>query len=143
MKIDGARLVENADPRRFEAITELEIFVSVAGEALVETPDAVEIGSTWLAPSAQRTAINTHAKLLMLTHAFEAWAVLRVTLKTDARNLRSRAAIERIGARFDGVLRAHMPAFDGGVRDTAFYSIVAVEWPELRRALLDRVLRTA
>ena len=75
---------------------------------------------------AQRTGINTHAKLLMLTHAFE---VLRswCDVKTDARNLRSRRAIERIGARLDGVLRAHMPAFDGGVRDTAFYSILRGE----------------
>ncbi len=66
-------------------------------------PDAVEIGGTWLAASAQRTAVNTEAKLLMLTHAFEAWAVQRVDLKTDTRNERSRAAIERIGARLDGV----------------------------------------
>jgi RimJ/RimL family protein N-acetyltransferase len=100
-----------------------------------ENPDVVEIGSTWLAAEAQRTAINTHAKLLMLRHAFEAWEVRRVMLKTDARNVRSRRAIERIGARFDGVLRAHMPAFDGGVRDTAFYSILASEWPEVRAAL--------
>ena len=100
--------------------------------------DAVEIGSTWLAPTAQRTAINTHAKLLMLTHAFEAWEVLRVTLKTDARNMRSRAAIERIGGSFDGVLPAHMPGFDGAVRDTAFYSIVAGQWPQVREALRAR-----
>jgi RimJ/RimL family protein N-acetyltransferase len=98
-------------------------------------PDAVEIGSTWLAPSAQRTAINTHAKLLMLGRAFDEWRVRRVTLKTDARNARSRAAIERLGARFDGVLRAHMPAFDGGVRDTAFYSILLDEWPAVRERL--------
>ncbi len=91
--------------------------------------DGVEIGSTWLAPEAQRTAINTHAKLLMLRHAFEVWRVRRVTLKTDARNVRSRSAIERIGAKLDGVVRAHMPAFDGQVRDTAFYSIVEHEWP--------------
>ncbi|HEY8040445.1 MAG TPA: GNAT family protein [Polyangiaceae bacterium] len=97
--------------------------------------DAVEIGSTWLAQDAQRTAINTHAKLLMLTHAFEGWEVLRVTLKTDARNARSRAAIARLGARLDGVLRAHMPAFDGGVRDTAFYSILREEWPDVRHGL--------
>lgn len=97
--------------------------------------DALEIGATWLAPAAQRTAINTHAKLLMLTHAFEVWEVRRVMLKTDARNARSRAAMERIGARFDGVLRAHMPAFDGEVRDTAYYSIVASEWAEVRRQL--------
>jgi RimJ/RimL family protein N-acetyltransferase len=91
--------------------------------------DAVEIGATWLSLEARRTATNTHAKLLMLTHAFEAWKVRRVTLKTDARNERSRRAIERIGARLDGVLRAHMPAFDGAVRDTAYYSILREEWP--------------
>ncbi len=73
-------------------------------------PDAVEIGGTWLAASAQRTVVNTEAKLLMLTHAFDVWHVLRVTLKTDARNERSRNAIQRLGARFDGVLRRHMPA---------------------------------
>ena len=98
--------------------------------------DAVEIGSTWLAHDAQRTGVNTHAKLLMLTHAFEGWEVRRVTLKTDARNVRSRTAIQRLGARFDGVLRAHMPAFDGGVRDTAFYSILAAEWPAVRANLV-------
>jgi len=97
--------------------------------------DAVEIGATWLAPEAQRTGINTHAKLLMLTHAFEVLEVLRVTLKTDARNVRSRRAIERLGARLDGVLRAHMPGFDGAVRDTAFYSIVRAEWPSVREGL--------
>jgi RimJ/RimL family protein N-acetyltransferase len=105
--------------------------------------DVVEIGSTWLAPEAQRTAINTHAKLLMLTHAFEAWGVRRVMLKTDARNARSRGAIERLGARFDGVLRAHMPAFDGAVRDTAYYSILASEWPEVKVHLVERAARAA
>ncbi len=102
-------------------------------------PDAVptvaEIGSTWLAPSAQRTGCNTEAKFLMLAHAFETWGVLRVTLKTDARNTRSRRAIERIGSRFEGIRRAHARAVDGSVRDTAYYSIVAAEWPEIRAAL--------
>jgi RimJ/RimL family protein N-acetyltransferase len=100
-----------------------------------EQADALEIGSTWLAQDAQRTAVNTHAKLLMLTHAFEGWEVRRVSLKTDSRNVRSRTAIERLGARFDGVLRGHMPAFDGDVRDTAFYSILAAEWPEVQTRL--------
>jgi RimJ/RimL family protein N-acetyltransferase len=101
-------------------------------------PDAVEIGATWLAEDAQRTAINTHAKVLLLGHAFDAWRVRRVTLKTDARNARSRAAIERLGARLDGVLRAHSWAFDGAVRDTAFYSILADEWPRVRERLAAR-----
>jgi RimJ/RimL family protein N-acetyltransferase len=103
-----------------------------------DNPDVVEIGATWLAADVQRTAVNTHAKLLMLRHAFEVWDVRRVSLKTDARNLRSRRAIERIGASFDGVLRAHAPAFDGTVRDTAFYSILASEWPSARANLEAR-----
>jgi RimJ/RimL family protein N-acetyltransferase len=106
-------------------------------------PDAVEIGWTWLAASAQRTAINTEAKLLMLTHAFEVWRVYRVTLKTDARNAKSRAAIERIGGVFDGVIRGHMPAADGGVRDTAFYTIVRAEWPAVSARLERRVAGAA
>ena len=105
------------------------------------TPTVAEIGGTWLAPSAQRTLVNTEAKLLMLTHAFEEWKVLRVTLKTDARNERSRRAIERLGASFEGVRRAHMPATDGTVRNSAYYSIVASEWPGIRARLCDRLGR--
>jgi RimJ/RimL family protein N-acetyltransferase len=123
---------------RFMTIEHWTWPVARAPESASRFADGVEIGSTWLAPEAQRTAINTHAKLLMLRHAFEAWRVRRVTLKTDARNMRSRNAIERIGAKLDGVLRAHMPAFDGGVRDTAFYSIVEKEWPTVA-AHLDRL----
>jgi RimJ/RimL family protein N-acetyltransferase len=104
-------------------------------------PDAVEIGWTWLAQSAQRTHVNTEAKLLMLTHAFDVWAVRRVTLKTDARNARSRANIERVGGRLDGILRAHSPAWDGGVRDTAIYSILPAEWPAARERLTARLDR--
>src|SRR4051812_26647629 len=100
-------------------------------------PDGVEIGSTWLAASAQRTAINSEAKLLMLRHAFETWGVHRVTLKTDARNQRSRDAIERLGAKLDGVLRAWQRAADDGPRDTAVFSILKAEWP-LVRARLER-----
>jgi RimJ/RimL family protein N-acetyltransferase len=103
-------------------------------------PDALEIGYTWLSPAAQRTGINTEAKLLMLTHAFETWRVHRVRLTTDARNERSRKAIERLGAGFDGVLRAARTAFDGGIRDSAHYSILDSEWPEIKRALAKRLL---
>jgi len=101
--------------------------------------DAVEIGWTWLTPSAQRTVVNTEAKLLMLGHAFESWRVHRVTLKTDARNARSRAAIERLGAKLDGLLRAHMPATDDTLRTSAVYSILAGEWPEVRARLIARL----
>ena len=103
-------------------------------------PDVAEIGSTWLAASVQRSGVNTEAKRLLLTHAFETWELLRVTLKTDARNIRSRRAIERIGARFEGVRRAHLLATDGSVRDSAYYSIVRAEWPEVRDRLATLVV---
>ena len=104
-----------------------------------ERPDVVEIGATWLAAAAQRTPINTEAKLLMLTHAFDRWRVHRVSLMTDARNERSRAAILRLGARFDGVLRAARPASDGAIRDTAAFSILEAEWPAVRAKLEARL----
>ena len=98
-------------------------------------PDVCEIGYTWLARSAIRTAANTEAKLLMLTHAFETWQVLGVCFHTDARNQRSRAALERIGGKFDGILRAHRMAADYIARDSVRYSIVAVEWPAVKQQL--------
>lgn len=101
--------------------------------------DGCEIGYTWLAASASRTAANTEAKLLMLAHAFEAWGVHRVCFHTDVRNARSRAALERIGARFEGVLRAHRLAADASPRDSARYSIVAAEWPPLKQRLQERL----
>jgi RimJ/RimL family protein N-acetyltransferase len=110
-------------------------------EPLPVGPDALEIGYTWYAERVQRTAVNTEAKLLLCTHAFEQWQVRRVLWKTDARNARSRAAILRLGARFDGVLRAHRPGADGAVRDTAFFSMLASEWPEAKLGLLQRLER--
>ena len=98
-------------------------------------PDVVEIGWTWLSPDAQRTGINTEAKLLMLTHAFEFWTVHRVSFRTDSRNERSRVAIERLGARFDGVFRAASIAYDGAIRDSAVYSILDAEWPEVKQRI--------
>lgn len=97
--------------------------------------DACEIGYTWLTISAIRTVANTEAKLLMLAHAFESWRMLRVCLHTDKRNQRSRAAIERIGGQFEGILRAHRMAIDHIPRDSARYSIVAEEWPALKPRL--------
>ena len=102
-------------------------------------PDVCEIGYTWLTRDAIRTAANTEAKLLMLTHAFEVWQVLRVCLHTDARNQRSQAAIERIGGKFEGVLRAHRLAADFAPRDSYRYAIVASEWPALKRQLAARL----
>jgi len=100
-------------------------------------PDVCEIGYTWLTSSAIRTRANTEAKYLMLRHAFEEWGVLGVCLHTDLRNLRSQAAMERLGARKDGVLRAHRLAADYTPRDSVRYSIVAAEWPEVRLRLMQ------
>ena len=102
-------------------------------------PDACEIGYTWFTGCAIRTAANTESKLLMLTHAFEVWRVLRVCFHTDIRNQRSRMALERIGAKFEGVLRAHRMAADFIPRDSARFSIVAAEWPDVKERLVQRL----
>ena len=107
-----------------------------------DVPDACEIGYTWLTRSAIRTVANTEAKLLMLTHAFERWELLRVCFHTDVRNQRSRAALERIGGRFEGILRAHRMAADFIPRDSARYSIVAAEWPGVKQRLIQFLDRT-
>lgn len=101
------------------------------------TPDACEIGYTWYGPSAIRTAANTESKFLMLRHAFESWQVLRVCFHTDVRNQRSRAALERIGGKFEGILRAHRMAADFIPRDSARFSILASEWPSVKQHLLE------
>jgi N-acetyltransferase len=103
--------------------------------AVARTPDTCEIGHTWLAPDAIRTGANTQMKRLMLTHAFETWQVQSVCLHTDARNERSRAAMERIGARFEGILRAHRLAADQTPRDSARYAITAADWPSVKTHL--------
>jgi N-acetyltransferase len=90
----------------------------------------VEIGSTWLGAPWRRTAVNTEAKVLMLRYAFDVLQMNRVELKTDVRNLRSRAAIARIGGREEGILRHHMLLWDGRLRDTVYYSILREEWPQ-------------
>lgn len=95
----------------------------------------VEIGWTWIAPSHQRTAVNTEAKLLQLSYAFDALGAGRVALKTDGRNERSQRAIERLGGVREGVLRRHLRLPDGFVRDTVYYSILADEWPAVKSRL--------
>ena len=95
----------------------------------------VEIGSTWYARSVQRTALNTEAKLLLLGHAFETLGCLAVELRTHVLNQPSRRAIERLGARLDGILRSHQRTRDGSVRDTCVYSIIPSEWPAVRAHL--------
>jgi RimJ/RimL family protein N-acetyltransferase len=99
----------------------------------------VEIGWTWFDPGAWRSGVNLETKLLMLGHAFERLDCVRVELKTDARNERSRAAIAALPARFEGVLRNHMIVPDVGQRDTAYFSVLDQEWPEVRANLERRI----
>ena len=101
----------------------------------------VEIGSTWIAQRWQRTIVNTEAKFLMLCHAFERWNCLRVELKTDALNQRSRNAILRLGAREEGTLRKHMLAYDGRQRDSVYFSILDTEWPAVKARLETRLAK--
>jgi RimJ/RimL family protein N-acetyltransferase len=101
----------------------------------------IEIGWTWVGREWQRTAINTEAKLLMLTHAFDSLALQRVELKTDVLNERSRRAIERLGAVQEGVFRQHVITNSGRVRDTVYYSILSREWPAVRARLEAKLAR--
>lgn len=106
-----------------------------------EFPDAAEIGGTFLAALSQRTSINSEAKLLMLGHAFDVWGGQRLDLKTDERNARSSRAIERLSARLDGVLRHWQPSIATGeaghTRDSAMYSLVPSEWPNIQMRLIE------
>jgi len=99
----------------------------------------VEIGSTWIAPAWQRTAINTEAKYLMLRHAFEIWGCVRVELKTDALNQKSRTAILRIGAKEEGTLRRHVVTWTGRIRDSIYFSILDDEWPAVKANLEQKL----
>jgi len=110
-----------------------------------DEPDEVEVGGTWLTPDAQGTGLNVEAKLLLLTHAFETWRTVRVAIKTDARNARSREAIERLGAPFEGILRNHrwsaVVGEEGLPRDTALFAITDADWPAVRARLRARLAR--
>jgi RimJ/RimL family protein N-acetyltransferase len=106
-----------------------------------DRPDAVEIGYTWLAASAQRTGCNTAAKYVLLAHAFDVWDLHRVAFRTDERNQRSRRAIERLGARLDGIRRADAAGRDGSVRNSAYFSILRAEWPGIRERFTRTLLR--
>lgn len=100
----------------------------------------VEIGSTWIAPPWQRTAVNTEAKYLMLRHAFETWRCIRVELKTDALNQKSRNAILRLGAKEEGTFRKHLLTWTGRIRDTVYFSILDTEWPEVKARLEAKLI---
>ncbi|MFC4588107.1 GNAT family N-acetyltransferase [Sphaerisporangium corydalis] len=110
-----------------------------AGGVVGEVPSVADIGYTWLAASAQGTSVNRESKYLMLSLAFETWQVHRITLKADVRNVRSRAAIEALGAHLDGVRRADSRGADDTVRDTAYYSILDTEWPQVRERMHARL----
>lgn len=101
----------------------------------------LELGNTWLAKEAWRTPVNTEAKLLQLTHAFEELGAVRVQLKTDERNARSREAIARLGCTFEGILRQYQARYDGYVRNTAMFSLTAGEWPAAKARLAARLAR--
>jgi RimJ/RimL family protein N-acetyltransferase len=103
----------------------------------------VEIGSTWIAPLWQKTAVNTEAKYLMLRHAFEEWGCVRVELKTDALNQKSRNAILRIGAKEEGTFRKHWITWTGRIRDTVYFSILDTEWPEVKIKLQSKLSSAA
>jgi N-acetyltransferase len=109
---------------------------------IVAVTRRVEIGYTWYSQSAQRTAINTEVKLMMLKHAFETLDCMAVEFRTHHKNLVSRAAIERLGAKLDGVLRSHGIDRQGGIRDTVVYSIIAAEWPDVKIRLQQKLNRT-
>ncbi|BDT61057.1 N-acetyltransferase [Massilia varians] len=110
---------------------------------IVPSVDRVEIGYTWYARSVQRTHVNTSCKLLLLSHAFDTLGCGVVGLRTDCENHASQAAIERLGAKKDGVIRHHALRRDGSVRDTVMYSILRGEWPFIKRALHERLERHA
>ncbi|HTT22443.1 MAG TPA: GNAT family protein [Candidatus Sulfotelmatobacter sp.] len=99
----------------------------------------VEIGSTWISPLWQRTAVNTQAKYLMLQHAFEVWGCIRVELKTDGLNQKSRNAILRLGAKEEGTLRRHLVTWTGRLRDTVYFSILDDEWPAVKARLQSKL----
>jgi len=99
----------------------------------------VEIGWTWYAPKTWGTVVNPEAKYLLLRHAFEAWGAIRVQLKTDLKNVRSQAAIKKLGAKEEGILRSHRFRRDGTIRDSVIFSIIREEWPAVKAALEERI----
>lgn len=103
----------------------------------------IEIGFTWIVPRLQRTRVNTEAKLLQLTHAFESLGAMRVEFKTDARNEKSRSALLRIGAKEEGTLRSHMLCWDGHRRDSVYFSILDTEWPDVKARLSSKLEATS
>jgi N-acetyltransferase len=123
----------------FATVQDGQVIGSTRFLALRPEHGSVEIGWTWLRPDAWSTGANVEAKLLMLTHAFDVWGCRRVELKTDARNDRSRGAMEALGATFEGIHRKHMLVRGGENRDSAWYSITDDEWPAVEHGLVTRL----
>jgi RimJ/RimL family protein N-acetyltransferase len=142
---DAARALDEGRELGFATVdtTTGAIAGSTRFRMIEATHRRAEIGFTFVAAGYQRSHVNTGAKLLMLEHAFDTWGLNRVELLTDALNDRSRAAITRIGARQEGILRAHMVMRDGRIRDSVIYSITAPEWPAVRAALQARLREPA
>ena len=135
-RADAARLAFAVvvDGRAVGSTSYLDVDVALGG---------LEVGWTWYRPEVWASAVNPACKLLLLTHAFDVLEVERVLLKTDALNTRSRAAITRLGAQYDGTLRHHRRRPDGSVRDSALFSVLAAEWPDVRRGLAERLAAPA
>jgi RimJ/RimL family protein N-acetyltransferase len=106
-----------------------------------DEPDGVEVGHTWYVPGVRGTTVNPACKLLLFTHAFETWGVVRIAMRTDARNAASRAAMLKLGMTYEGVRRRHMVGSTGHLRDSAYFSAVAEEWPQIKQRLLTRLAR--
>ena len=135
----GAALEEAVAQRAVPFVTQMQRTGQVIGSTrfanIAPEHKRVEIGWTFVTPAWQRTAVNTEAKYLMFRHAFEVWGCVRVELKTNARNERSRAAILRVGATEEGTLRRHMINDDGSHRDTVYFSVIDEEWPRVKGRL--------
>ncbi|HUR77728.1 MAG TPA: GNAT family protein [Acidimicrobiales bacterium] len=104
-----------------------------------DAPDACEVGHTWYVPKVRGTTVNPACKLLLFTHAFDTWGVARIAMRTDARNVISRAAMRKLGMTFEGIRRRHMLGADGTFRDSAYFSAVPEEWPAIKRDLEARL----
>jgi RimJ/RimL family protein N-acetyltransferase len=106
-----------------------------------DAPDACDVGHTWYVPEVRGTHVNAACKLLLFTHAFETWRVVRLAMRTDARNTVSRAAMLKLRMTFEGVRRRHMPGADGTIRDSAYFSAVPEDWPAIKQGLAARLAR--
>jgi N-acetyltransferase len=137
------RLNERASGRMMPFVVRRAIDNAIVGATtfcnIKPMPRRLEIGYTWYAKSAQRTAINTETKFLLLSHAFESLQCIAVELRTHHANVASRAAIEKLGAKYDGTLRNHGVDRRGGIRDTVVYSVIATEWPGVKARLRERL----